>query len=124
MGWLHTDLPQSNDRPQQESTRIQPGATTTERRKDAEAASNHRHSPVNVGWTEVPAQACPDAPEHLPPPLLHDLPIAPSIICHCLPTTLFQPSPCCSSGWQQTTCPVSVTTKGSPSGHQGGAKRG
>merc|ERR1712212_146666 len=96
----------------------------TERREDAEAASNHRHSPVNAGWTEVPAPAGPHAPQHLPPPLLHSLPIAPSIIRLCLPTALVQPSACCGSGWQQATCPISVTTKGAPAGQQGGAKRG
>merc|ERR1711917_49719 len=64
------------------------------------------------------------APQPPPPPLLHGLPISPPIIRLRLPPTLFQPSPCCSSGWQQATCPISVSSKGSPSGHQGGTERG
>merc|ERR1712233_61727 len=71
-----------------------------------------------------PCSGWPDAPQHLPPPLLHGLPISPPIIRLRLPPPLFQPSPCCSSGWQQATCPISVTTKGSPSGHQGGTEGG
>merc|ERR1712158_203040 len=119
----HTDLPQSNDRPRQESTRIQPGAATTRRNREvAEAASNHRHSPVNAGWTEVPAPpgSLSDAQEHLAPPLLH-LPIAPSIFSLHLPPPLLQPSPCCSSGGEQETSPISITQR-FPPGHQGGKK--
>merc|ERR1711962_586303 len=67
MGGLHTGLPQSNDRPHQERKKIQPGAATTRKRKDAEAASNHCYSPVNAGWTEVsaPPGSLPHEPEQL-----------------------------------------------------------
>merc|ERR1711971_304144 len=93
------------------------------RRKDAEAASDNCHSPVNADWSEVPAQTgpLPDAKEHLPPPLL--LPISPSIVRLHLPPPLVQPSSCCSSGGQQAPCPISITTyEGSPPGDQGGAE--
>merc|ERR1711936_983927 len=75
------------------------------RQEETEAASNHRHSPVNAGWTEVPAPpgSLSDAQEHLPPPLL-------------------QPSPCCSSGGEQETSSISITQR-FPPGHQGGKKK-
>merc|ERR1711936_869480 len=49
-----------------------------QRQEETEAASNHRHSPVNAGWTEVPAPpgSLSDAQEHLAPPLHHP-PISP-----------------------------------------------
>merc|ERR1712012_1509445 len=89
-----------NDRPHQESKKIQPGAATTRKRKDAEAASNHRYSPVNAGWREVSA-----------PP-------------GSLPNELVQPSACGSGGWKQETSPNLVSSaKGTPAGHQGGKHR-
>merc|ERR1712110_693903 len=100
-----------------------PGASTTRRnREDAEAASNHCHSPVNAGWTEVPAPpgSLSDAQEHLAPPL-HQLPISPSIFSLHLPPPLLQPSPCCSSGGEQETSPIPVTQR-FPPGHQGEKK--
>merc|ERR1711874_309285 len=104
------------------SSSIQRWTPTRRNREDAEAASNHRHSPVNAGWTEVPAPpgSLSDAQEHLAPPLPH-LPIAPSIFSLHLPPPLLQPSPCCSSGGEQETSSISITQRFPPR-HQGGKK--
>merc|ERR1712018_942749 len=125
MGWLHTDLPQSNDRPHQESKKIQPGAATTRKRKDAEAASNHRYSPVNAGWTEVsaPPGSLPHEPEQLGT-LVDQLALPAPFLGRHLPNALVQPSACGSGGWQQETSTNLVSSaKGTPAGHQGGKHR-
>merc|ERR1712012_419597 len=125
MGWLHTDLPQSNDRPHQESKKIQPGAATTRKRKDAEAASNHRYSPVNAGWTEVSAP--PGSLSHQPEQLgtlVDQLALPAPFLGRHLPHALVQPSACGSGGWQQETSPNPVSSaKGTPARHQGGKHR-
>merc|ERR1712018_755651 len=125
MGWLHTDLPQSNDRPHQESKKIQPGAATTRKRKDAEAASNHRYSPVNAGWTEVsaPPGSLPHEPEQLGT-LVDQLALPAPLLDRHLPNALVEPSARGSGGWKQETCSNRVSSaKGTPAGHQGGKHR-
>merc|ERR1711994_1133486 len=98
------DLPQSNDRPHQESKnflkKIQPGAATTRKRKDAEAASNYRYSPVNAGWTEVsaPPGPLPYEPEQLGT-FVDQLSLPAPLLGRHLPNALVQPSACGSSGW-------------------------
>merc|ERR1712018_991101 len=104
---MGTDLPQSNDRPHQESKKIQPGAATTRKRKDAEASSNHRYSPVNAGWTEVSAP---------PGPLPHEPEQLGTLVDQLsLPTPLLEPSVRGSGGWKQETCSNRVSSaKGTP----------
>merc|ERR1711902_377576 len=104
---------------------IQPGAATTRKRKDAEASSNHRYSPVNAGWTEVsaPPGPLPHEPEQLGT-LVDQLSLPAPLLGRHLPNALVQPSACGSGGWQQETSPNPVSSaKGTPAGHQGGKHR-